>query len=208
MTHEPPPHEATHWTARAMAKAVGLGVVTVQRIWNAHGLAPHRWRTFKLSSDPAFVEKLRDVVGLYVAPPAHAVVLSIDEKRQIQALDRTQPGLPLKRGPRRHHDPRLQTQRHDDAVRRAQRPDRRGHREEHAASPPSGVHPLPERARARHPGRARSSTSSSTTCPRTRRPRFGDGSPAIRAGPSTSPRLRARGSTRSRASSPSSPGDD
>ena len=84
MTHEPPPHEATHWTARAMAKAVGLGVVTVQRIWAAHGLAPHRWRTFKLSRDPAFVEKLRDVVGLYVAPPAHAVVLSIDEKSQIQ----------------------------------------------------------------------------------------------------------------------------
>lgn len=98
MTHEPPPHEATHWTARAMAKVVGLGVITVQRIWAAHGLAPHRWRTFKLSRDPAFVEKLRDVVGLYVAPPAHAVVLSIDEKSQIQALDRTQPGLPLNRG--------------------------------------------------------------------------------------------------------------
>ena len=105
-TQEPPQHEATHWTARAMAKTVGLGVVTVQRLWKAHGLSPHRWRQFKLSNDPAFVEKLRDVVGLYVSPPAHAVVLSVDEKSQIQALDRTQPGLPLKkgRGPTMTHD--------------------------------------------------------------------------------------------------------
>ena len=98
LTQAPPPHEATQWTARAMAKAVGLGVATVQRIWAAHGLSPHRWRVFKLSKDPAFVEKLHDIVGLYVAPPAHAVVLSFDEKSQIQALDRTQPGLPLKKG--------------------------------------------------------------------------------------------------------------
>jgi transposase len=93
-----PPHEATHWTLRAMAKAVGLAASTVQGIWKAHGLAPHRWRQFKLSKDPAFAEKLHKVVGLYVAPPAHAVVLSIDEKSQIQALDRTQPGLPMKKG--------------------------------------------------------------------------------------------------------------
>jgi transposase len=98
LTLEPPTHEATHWTARAMAEAVGLAVSTVQKIWKAHGLAPHRWRTFKLSADPAFAEKLHAVVGLYVSPPAHAVVLSIDEKSQIQALDRTQPGLPLKKG--------------------------------------------------------------------------------------------------------------
>ncbi len=98
LTHEPPPHEATHWTARAMAKAVGMGVATVQKIWKAHGLAPHRWRAFKLSTDPAFAEKLHDIVGLYVSPPAHAVVLSVDEKSQIQALDRTQPGLPMKKG--------------------------------------------------------------------------------------------------------------
>lgn len=97
-TQERPPHEATHWTARAMAKTMELGVVTVQRIWKAHGLSPHRWRQFKLSTDPVFAEKLRDVVGLYVSPPAHAVVLSADEKSQIQALDRTQPGLPLKKG--------------------------------------------------------------------------------------------------------------
>jgi len=98
LTQAPPLHEATHWTARAMAKAVGLAVSTVQSIWKAHGLAPHRWRSFKLSNDPAFAEKLHDIVGLYVSPPAHAVVLSFDEKSQIQAPDRTQPGLPMKKG--------------------------------------------------------------------------------------------------------------
>lgn len=98
LTQARPPHEATHWTARAMAKASGLAVSTVQKIWKSHGLAPHRWRVFKLSRDPAFTEKLYDIVGLYVSPPAHAVVLSVDEKSQIQALDRTQPGLPLKKG--------------------------------------------------------------------------------------------------------------
>ena len=81
-----------------MAKAAGLSVSSVQRIWGAHGLQPHRMRQFKLSNDPRFVDKLRDVVGLYVDPPAHAIVLSVDEKSQIQALDRTQPGLPLKKG--------------------------------------------------------------------------------------------------------------
>ena len=106
LTQGPPPPDATHWTLRAMAKAVGLAASTVRDIWQAHGLAPHRWRQFKLSNDKAFAEKLHDVVGLYVAPPAHAVVLSVDEKSQIQALDRTQPGLPLKkgRGPSMTHD--------------------------------------------------------------------------------------------------------
>ena len=98
LTQGPPPPDATHWTLRAMAKVVGLAASTVRGLWQAHGLAPHRWRQFKLSNDKAFAEKLHDVVGLYVAPPAHAVVLSIDEKSQIQALDRTQPGLPLKKG--------------------------------------------------------------------------------------------------------------
>lgn len=98
LTLQPPPHEATHWTLRAMAKVAGVAASTVQAIWQAHGLSPHRWRQFKLSNDPQFVEKLHDIVGLYVCPPAHAVVLSIDEKSQIQALDRTQPGLPLKKG--------------------------------------------------------------------------------------------------------------
>jgi transposase len=93
-----PPGNATHWTGRAVAKAVGISLRAVQRIWEAHRLQPHRLRTFKKSNDPAFVEKVEDVVGLYMAPPCHAVVLSIDEKSQIQALDRTQPGLPLKPG--------------------------------------------------------------------------------------------------------------
>jgi len=106
LTLEPPAQEATHWTVRAMAKAVGIAASSVVKIWHDHGLAPHRWRSFKLSNDKpvlsevegAFAEKLHDVVGLYVSPPAHAIVLSVDEKSQIQALDRTQPGLPLKRG--------------------------------------------------------------------------------------------------------------
>ena len=98
LTATEPPHEATHWTSAAMARAVGISVSSVQRIWRAHGLAPHRMRHFKLSNDPDFVPRLRDIVGLYVDPPAHAVVLSVDEKSQIQALDRTQPGLPLKKG--------------------------------------------------------------------------------------------------------------
>jgi len=98
LTLTEPPHEATHWTAAMMASEVGISVSSVQRIWRGHGLQPHRVRQFKLSNDPDFVEKLRDVVGLYVDPPAHAIVLSFDEKSQIQALDRTQPGLPMKKG--------------------------------------------------------------------------------------------------------------
>jgi transposase len=98
LTCSEPPGEVTHWTGRAMAEASGLSLRTVQRIWEAHKLQPHRLRTFKRSKDPAFAEKVEDIVGLYMNPPAHAVVLSIDEKSQIQALDRTQPGLPLKPG--------------------------------------------------------------------------------------------------------------
>ncbi len=98
LTCRAPPGEATHWTGRAMAKAVGISLRSVQRIWAAHKLQPHRIRTFKRSSDPDFVPKLRAIVGLYMNPPAHALVLSMDEKSQIQALDRTQPGLPLKPG--------------------------------------------------------------------------------------------------------------
>ena len=98
LTQTEPPGETTHWTAPAMAAASGISVSSVQRIWKAHGLVPHRFRRFKLSNDPLFAAKLRDIVGLYVDPPAHAIVLSLDEKSQIQALDRTQPGLPMKKG--------------------------------------------------------------------------------------------------------------
>ena len=95
--HTTPP-AATHWSTRSMAKAQGLSRMTVQRIWKQHGLQPHRVETFKLSRDPHFVEKLRDIVGLYLDPPDKALVLSVDEKSQIQALDRTAPLLPLRPG--------------------------------------------------------------------------------------------------------------
>ena len=98
LTQTDPLGETTHWTAGMMAKTAGISVSSVQRIWRAHGLQPHRVRQFKLSTDPQFAAKLRDIVGLYVDPPAHALVLSVDEKSQIQALDRTQPGLPIKKG--------------------------------------------------------------------------------------------------------------
>ncbi len=92
------PSNATHWSTRSMARAQGLSEATIRRIWKHHGLAPHRVKTFKLSRDQHFVEKLHDVVGLYLNPPDKALVLCVDEKSQIQALDRTQPGLPLKKG--------------------------------------------------------------------------------------------------------------
>ena len=98
LTLTDPPGEVTHWTAAMMATAAGISESAVRRIWRCHGLQPHRYRQFKLSNDPNFVGKLRDVVGLYVDPPTHAIVLSVDEKSQIQALDRTQPGLPMKKG--------------------------------------------------------------------------------------------------------------
>jgi transposase len=87
------PLNATHWSTRSMAAEVGLSSASVQRIWKAHGLKPHLVRSFKLSRDPLFIEKLHDVVGLYISPPEHALVFSVDEKSQIQALDRTQPGV-------------------------------------------------------------------------------------------------------------------
>ena len=98
LTCSEPPGETTHWTGRAVAQAAGISLRAVQRIWQRHRLQPHRIRTFKRSNDPAFAEKVEDIVGLYMDPPAYAVVLSIDEKSQIQALDRSQPGLPLKPG--------------------------------------------------------------------------------------------------------------
>jgi transposase len=92
------PKNATHWSTRTLAAHLGIDKTMVERVWKAHQLQPHRVRTFKLSRDRRFIEKLVDVVGLYLRPPEHALVLSVDEKCQIQALDRTQPGLPLKRG--------------------------------------------------------------------------------------------------------------
>jgi transposase len=97
-TTQEKPANATHWSTRSMAAAVGLSEATVRRIWHQHGLKPHLVETFKVSTDPHFAEKLEAIVGLYLNPPEHALVLCCDEKSQIQALDRTQPGLPLKRG--------------------------------------------------------------------------------------------------------------
>ena len=105
-TLESLPPDATHWSSRGMAKASGLSTSTIQRIWRAFGLQPHRLETFKLSTDPDFVAKVRDVVGLYMTPPDRALVLCVDEKSQIQALDRSQPMLPMRPGQpaRRSHD--------------------------------------------------------------------------------------------------------
>jgi transposase len=106
LTLETTPPGATHWSLRSMARVVGYAPSTIHRIWRAFGLQPHRSETFKLSNDPLFVEKVRDIVGLYLAPPDRALVLCVDEKSQIQALDRTQPLLPMRPGQaeRRTHD--------------------------------------------------------------------------------------------------------
>src|SRR5690242_18771162 len=106
LTTQQKPANATHWSTRSMARTVGISEASVRRIWRRHGLKPHRVENFKISNDPEFAEKLEDIVGLYLNPPEHALVLCVDEKSQIQALDRTQPGLPLKRG-------RSQTLTHD-----------------------------------------------------------------------------------------------
>lgn len=105
-TLEETPRGATHWSSRGMAKASGLGRTSIQQIWRAFGLQPHRSETFKLSNDPLLIEKVRDIVGLYMHPPEHAVLFCVDEKSQIQALDRTQPLLPMRPGQaeRRTHD--------------------------------------------------------------------------------------------------------
>jgi transposase len=197
-----PPGETTHWTAAAMAKASGISASSVRRIWRSHGLQPHRMRQFKLSTDAKFAEKLRDIVGLYVDPPAHAVVLSVDEKSQIQALDRTQPGLPLKRGRcgtmthdyKRHGTTTLfaalnvldgsvigrcmQRHRHQEFIRFLNAVE---------AAVPAGklVHAIIDNYAAH------------------KHPRCGSGWRGTRAGPSISRQLPRPGSTRSRASSPS-----
>src|SRR5260370_8949244 len=105
-TSETRPKGGTHWSLRSMAKEIGHAPSTVHRIWRAFGLQPHRVETFKLSTDPLFVEKVRDIVGLYLSPPERAIVLCVDEKSQVQALDRTQPILPMRPGQaeRRTHD--------------------------------------------------------------------------------------------------------
>ena len=116
MTLNEKPPKGAHWSLRKMAKAVGLSHSSVQRIWAAHGLKPHLTRSFKLSNDPKFCEKVRDIVGLYLDPPDKAMVLSVDEKSQIQALDRNPARTAAEEGPRRHDDPPLQAPRNHDFV--------------------------------------------------------------------------------------------
>lgn len=106
VTTQTKPPGATHWSTRKLAAKLGISDTTVHKVWRAHGLKPHLVKTFKVSRDPKFVEKLEDIVGLYMSPPEHALVLCCDEKSQVQALDRTQPGLPLKKG-------RAETMTHD-----------------------------------------------------------------------------------------------
>src|ERR1700676_4675301 len=144
--HTTPP-DATHWSARSMAQAQGLSKDTIHRIWKQHNLKPHLIETFKLSRDKRFIEKLHDVVGLYLNPPDKALVLCVDEKSQIQALDRPQPLLPLRPGiPARHTHARTarpQRQWHNDLVRCVEHARWHGHWRLHAAASPSRVYSLP-----------------------------------------------------------------
>jgi hypothetical protein len=205
LTQRDHPVEATHWTASMMAEVAGISESAVRKIWRTHGLAPHRYRQFKLSNDPNFVEKLRDVVGLYVDPPGHAIVLSFDEKSQIQALDRTQPGLPMKKG-------RLGTMTHDYK--------RHGTTTLFAAlNVLDGTVIGRNMQRHRHQEFIRFLNLINTQTPADKavhvildnyaahKQKFGPGSTATSASPSTSPRRPAPGSTPSRVTSPSSPND-
>ena len=198
-----PPPGVTHWSCRSMAKAAGVSRSTVQRIWDAHGLQPHRITTFKLSKDSAFVEKLTDVVGLYLNPPDKAVVLCVDEKSQIQALDRTQPGLPMKPGRRgtMTHD----YKRHGTTTMfaRVERADRRGHRPMPRPSSAPGILEVPAAPRpgvparphvARHPGQLRDPQAQEG---------FASGWPPARASNYTSRPPAPRGSISSKAGSAS-----
>jgi hypothetical protein len=207
LTQTAPPTEATHWTSAMMAKVVGISASSVQHIWRAHGLQPHRVKQFKLSTDPRFVDKLRDVVGLYVDPPAHAVVLSVDEKSQIQALDRTQPGLPMKKG--RARDGPTTTS--DMAPQHCSRPSTSSTAPSSAAIC-SAIGTRSSSASSTQSRRKRQreskSTPSSTTTQPTSIRRYANGWPGIPAGPSTSRPHRHPGSTPSRASLPSSQSGD
>ena len=201
-TLEETPADATHWSTRSMAKATGMSQSAVSRIWRAFGLKPHLVDTFKLVPIPLFVEKVRDVVGLYLNPPDGALVLCVDEKTQVQALDRTAPVLPLRPG--------LPERRTHDYV-------RHGTTNLYAAlDVASGkvIADMTERHRAEEFRRflnlinrwsptTSTSISSSTTSRPTRRPRSSAGSCATRASTCTSRRPTARGSTSSSAGSPS-----
>lgn len=141
-----PPH-ATQWTTRSMADVAGLSKDTISCLWRTFGLQSHRVDTFKLSADPQFVENVRDIVGLYLCPPDHAIVLSMDEKSQIQALDRTRPLLPMRPGPPGPTNPRRHLPRHHLAVCRAGCGHRERDRPISSSASPSGVSDIPPAAR-------------------------------------------------------------
>ena len=156
-TLESTPKDATHWSTRSMAAEVGLSQSAVSRIWRAFGLQPHRQETWKLSRDPQFVAKVRDVVGLYLDPPERAVVLCVDEKSQIQALDRTAPILPMLPGTPATRDPRLQALGHLQPLRRTGHHHGQGHRVTTCPPPRDRVQEVPRHARSRGPLPARRS---------------------------------------------------
>ena len=154
-TLEEQPANATHWSTRSMAAATGMSQTAISRIWRAFGLKPHRTEEFKLSPDPQFIDKVRDIVGLYLNPPEAAVVLCVDEKSQIQALDRSAPVLAADAGRARAAHPRLRPQRHHQPLRRARCRLRPGDRGDDAAPSCRGVPPLPQPDRRSVPGAPR-----------------------------------------------------
>jgi transposase len=184
LTLGPPPEGSTHWSVRDMAEAIGMSPATVHRLWTEMGLKPHRTETFKFSTDPALEAKVRDVVGLYLDPPARAVVLSLDEKTQIQALDRSQPMLPLRPGlaARRTHD----YKRNGTTSLFAALEVATGKVTTEARARHTGWTPWPSWSDWYGPTRATSCTSSSTTSRPTRRLTSARGSSTTRASPSTS----------------------
>jgi len=198
LTLESAPADATHWSTRAMAKRCGLSQSMVSRIWRAFALQPHRVEGFKLSKDLLFIEKLRDIVGLYLNPPERALVLCVDEKSQIQALDRSQPVLPMRRGQAERRTPDYL--RHGQSVRGARLQSR--HRDRVVASAASGyrVSQVPPDHRRHRAARARTPFDSITTQP-TRPRRSSAGCCAIPASTCTSRRPALPGSTWSSAGS-------
>ena len=165
LTEPPESLGVTHWSARLLADQLGVSFASVARIWRKWDLQPWRVETFKFSTDPELDAKVRDVVGLYLAPPDKAVVVSIDEKSQVQALDRTAPILPLRPGLPAEADPRLRPARHHHAVRRVGGRHRKGHRRLPPPAHPRRVPGLPQAGRQGLPAGASCTSSATTTAP-------------------------------------------
>jgi len=163
-TIETKPVGGTHWSCRSLAAETGISKSTVQRVWSAFGLQPHRQKHFKLSTDPFFVDKVHDIVGLYLNPPDNAMVLCVDEKSQAQALERTQPLLPIGARLCRGRHTRLQASRHDHPVRSARRGHRRSDAGVQAATSSPGVSPVPQTHRPERPRRSGHSSRRRQLC--------------------------------------------